>query len=107
MDKITVIAIIAGLATGVSTAAIASTAITQKDKTFSQESVTVKAGEKIRFVNDDDVTHNITVQGPNGVSTKGVPEKPGTEIELAFEDVGVSMVHCLIHPKMKLTVEVQ
>ena len=107
MDKITVFAIFAGLAIGVSTAAIASTAISQKDKAFSQESVTVKAGEKIKFVNDDEVTHNITVTGPNGASRPGVQEKPGSEIELAFDDVGVNVVRCLIHPKMKLTVEVQ
>jgi plastocyanin len=107
MDKITLLAAFAGLAVGVSTAAIAATTITQKDKTFSQDSATVKAGEKIKFVNDDSVTHNLTIKTPAGVAKPGVQEKPGDEIELAFDEIGVNEVRCLIHPKMKMSVEVK
>jgi cytochrome c peroxidase len=107
MDKVTVIAAFAGLVVGVSTAAIAATTITQKDKTFSQESVTAKLGEKIKFVNDDNVTHNITVKTPGGTTKPGVQEKPGEEIELTFDETGVYDVRCLIHPKMKMSVEVK
>jgi cytochrome c peroxidase len=107
MDKITVLAMFAGLAVGVSTAAIAASSITQKDKAFSQETITVKAGEKIKFVNDDTVTHNITVKPPSGAAKPGIQEKPGDEVEIAFDEAGVNEVRCLIHPKMKLSVEVQ
>lgn len=105
MDKITLRAAFAGLIIGVSTAAIAATTVSQKDKAFSQESVTLKAGEKIKFVNDDSVVHNITVKTPGGATRPGVQEKPGDEIELAFDEVGTYEVRCLIHPKMKMSVE--
>lgn len=107
MDKITIRSILIGAVLGVSTAAIAATTITQKDKTFSEERVTVKAGDKIKFVNDDSVTHNLTVKAPNGATKPGIQQKPGDEVELAFDDVGVSEVRCLIHPKMKMSVEVK
>lgn len=106
MDKITIRSILIGAVLGVSTAAIAATTITQKDKTFSEERVTVKVGDKIKFVNDDNVTHNLTVKAPNGATKPGIQQKPGDEVELAFDAVGVSEVRCLIHPKMKMSVEV-
>ena len=107
MDKITLRAAFAGLAIGISTAAIAATTISQKDKTFSQESVTVRAGETIKFVNDDNVTHDLTLKTPGGKMKPGVLEKPGEETEFAFDEVGSYEVRCLIHPKMKMSVEVR
>ena len=107
MDKVTVLAAFAGLVIGVSTAAIAATTITQKDKTFSEKSITAKLGEKIKFVNDDNVTHNITVKTPGGTTWPGVLENPGEQIELVFDEAGVYEVRCLIHPKMKMSVEVK
>ena len=107
MDKVTLLAAFAGLAVGASTAAIAATTITQKDKIFSQETVAAKAGEKIKFVNDDNVTHNLTVKTAGGVTKPGIQQKPGDEVELTFDEIGVSEVRCLIHPKMKMSVEVK
>ena len=96
----------AGLIVGIATAAVAAaTTISQKDKTFSQDSVTVKAGEKIKFINDDNVTHNLTVKTPGATTRQGVQEKPGDEIELGFDEAGTYEVRCLIHPKMKMSVE--
>jgi len=104
MDKMICRAALLGLVAGMSTASIAATAISQKDKAFSQDSVAIKAGDKLRFVNDDSVTHDISVKSPGGVSRPGVVEKPGDDMELAFDDVGTYQVRCLIHPKMKMTV---
>jgi cytochrome c peroxidase len=107
MDRMMLRAAAAGLLIGISTAAIAATTISQKDKTFSQESVTVRAGEKIKFVNDDDVTHNLTLRTPAGKMRPGIQEKPGEATEFAFDEVGNYEVRCLIHPKMKMSVEVE
>jgi cytochrome c peroxidase len=71
------------------------------------ENVAIRLGEKLRFVNDDTVTHNITLKTPGGESRPGILEKPGDEVELAFDEVGTHQVRCLIHPKMKLSVEVR
>ena len=104
MDKIMLRAASAGLIIGISTAALAATTISQKDRTFSQESVTVKAGETIKFLNDDNVTHNLTLKTPGGKMKPGVLQKPGEETDLVFDEVGDYEVRCLIHPKMKLGV---
>ena len=105
MDKMICRAVLLGLMVGMSTAAIAATAISQKDKAFSQDSVAIRAGDRLSFVNDDSVTHDISVKSPDGVNRPGVLEKPGDEVEIAFEDVGTYQVRCLIHPKMKMTVD--
>jgi cytochrome c peroxidase len=105
MDKMICRAAFFGLIAGMSTASIAATAISQKDKAFSQDNVAIKAGDKLSFVNDDTVTHDISVRTPGGSSRPGVVEKPGDALELAFDDVGTYQVRCLIHPKMKLTVD--
>jgi len=107
MDKMIYRAAFAGLVVGFSTAAIAATSIAQKDKAFSVENVAINAGEKLRFVNDDNVTHNILVRTPGGEKRPGILEKPGDEMELAFDEVGTHQVRCLIHPKMKLSVDVR
>jgi len=105
MDKVIRRAAFCGLIAGLSTASIAATSISQKDKAFSQESVAIKAGDKLSFVNDDNVTHDISVRTPGGASRPGIVERPGDQLELAFDDVGTYQVRCLIHPKMKMTVD--
>lgn len=105
MDKMICRTAFVGLTVGISTAAISATAVLQKDKAFSQDSVAIKAGDRLSFVNDDNVTHDISVRTPGGASRPGVLEKPGDQLELAFDDVGTYQVRCLIHPKMKMTVD--
>jgi cytochrome c peroxidase len=105
MDKVKALVLFIATAISVSAWAATEIVVTQKDKVFSQDSAKLKVGEKIKFVNDDTVTHNLTVKGPSGSSRPGVQEKPGDEIELSFDETGVSEVRCLIHPKMKLSVE--
>jgi plastocyanin len=92
----------------VSPAAFADTTeITQADQTFSQEAVTLKAGDTIHFTNKDSVTHNIKVMGADGdVDDKGL-QKPGEVITEVFAKPGEYKVRCAIHPKMKMTVKVQ
>ena len=81
--------------------------VSQKDKQFSQETVTVKPGAVIRFVNDDAVTHDITLKAPDGTGRPGVVQKPGGDARLTFDQHGDYQVRCLIHPKMKMTVHVE
>ena len=80
----------------------------QKDKTFSQEAVTLKAGGSIRFVNDDTVAHNITVrEAGGGGSRAGALQRPGEESTVAFPNAGEHEVRCAIHPRMRMAVTVQ
>jgi plastocyanin len=81
-------------------------AIVQKDKQFSEETITVKSGETVHFVNSDSVAHNIVVKDPSGGSKPGIMQKPGEESDVLFDQAGEYDVRCLIHPKMKLSVNV-
>lgn len=91
----------------VASAVRAANDIVQKDKQFSEQAISVKSGDKVRFVNDDNVAHNITVVEPNGQSRPGIVQKPGETSDVAFDKVGAHEVRCLIHPKMKMSVEVK
>lgn len=100
------------LALGVSLDAVAQPGgmpvVGQKDKTFSQEAVTLKAGGSIRFVNDDTVAHNITVrEAGGGGSRAGALQRPGEESTVAFPNAGEHEVRCAIHPRMRMAVTVQ
>ncbi len=79
----------------------------QKDKQFSRDSITVKAGEAVAFSNDDTVTHDITVKQPDGTRRPGIVEAPGSTSEVTFDAAGTYEVRCLIHPKMKMSVHVE
>lgn len=103
------ILILAGafLAMSVSSAAFADADVTQADQTFSQESVTLKAGESINFINKDTVTHNIKIINAGGDTEDKGLQKPGEVIKEKFDKAGEYKVRCGIHPKMKIAVTVQ
>ncbi len=86
-------------------AAIAATGnlVTQKGKTFSTSELSISVGQTITFVNDDAVKHNILIKGIDYNS--GIQE-PGTESTATFDKSGRFVVRCGIHPKMKMTVNV-
>jgi plastocyanin len=78
--------------------------VDQKDKQFSQDAVTVKAGDAVQFTNSDQVAHDISVKGPDGSKLAGGMQKPGQAMSVTFPAPGEYKVMCLIHPKMKMTV---
>jgi plastocyanin len=94
-------------ATLIAGAASAQTVISQKDKEFKPESVTVKAGQSLRFANDDTVAHNVTVKGPDGALKNVGLQKVGEHSDVVFDKAGDHEVKCALHPKMKMTVKVQ
>src|SRR5437773_2009057 len=77
----------------------------QKGGKFSEESVTIKAGDTVRFVNDDAVSHNVMSSGPDGNKNAGL-QKAGESTAIGYDKPGEYHVQCGIHPKMKLTVKV-
>lgn len=78
----------------------------QKGKVFSEKAVTVKTGEKVLFVNDDAVAHNVYANIKGTKLDLGL-QKPGEKGEISFDKPGRYRVRCAIHPKMKLTVTVE
>ena len=91
---------------GVSTGALAATqVIHQQGRAFSSESITVKKGEAVTFLNDDTVPHNImSASKGNEFNLGSLP--PGSSTDVTFKDGGDVQVICAIHPRMKMTVKV-
>jgi plastocyanin len=80
--------------------------VIQKDRLFNQSEITVKAGDKITFKNNDDITHNVFSMTP-GMEFDLRRQAPGATSTVPFDKEGVSEVRCSIHPKMKLIVTVK
>jgi plastocyanin len=82
--------------------------VTQQNQTFSSSTMAVHVGDKLTFKNQDDVTHNITVKGgADGDADDLGLQKPGKSVSYSFDSKGAYRIICSIHPKMKMTVNVQ
>ena len=86
------------------TANAAEVVITQKAKKFDVKKVDIKAGDSIKFVNSDSITHN--VYSSKGMKFDLGAQKPGDSSSQTFDKAGKFRVRCAIHPKMKVTVNV-
>jgi plastocyanin len=92
--------------TGFSVGALAaSLTIHQQGRKFSFESVTIKAGETLTFVNDDTVPHNIYSASSGNEFNLG-SQAPGMSTEVTFTEAGDVQVLCAIHPRMKMAVKI-
>jgi plastocyanin len=79
--------------------------IAQRDKAFSLAELTVRAGDRILFRNEDTVSHNVFSRSP-GSEFEVRAQLPGQETPVAFRKPGVAEVRCAIHPNMRLRVTV-
>src|SRR5262245_43253377 len=80
--------------------------VSQKHKRFSTAALTVKTGDMITFVNDDEAMHNV-YSYTEGFSFDLGGQSPGEETTVRLSKPGVVDIRCAIHPKMKLQVRVQ
>jgi plastocyanin len=79
--------------------------VTQKDKAFSTKALSIKAGDKVVFKNDDSFSHNIfslTDAQPFDLGTFG----NGQSKAVTYAKPGKYEVECAIHPDMRLVVTV-
>ena len=79
--------------------------IVQRDKAFSVPQVTLRAGDRIVFKNEDSVSHNVFSRSP-GSEFEVKAQLPGQESPVSFAKPGEAEVRCAIHPAMKLHVTV-
>ena len=80
--------------------------IDQQNKEFSQKSVSIKVGDSMKFVNKDDMVHDVHSTS-DGYDFDLGAQKPGSETSYTFDKPGKVKVRCAIHPKMKLEVTVE
>jgi plastocyanin len=91
---------------GVSVGAYAATeVIHQQGRVFSSESVSVKKGAAVTFLNDDTVPHNIMSASKGNEFNLG-SQGPGTSTDVTFKEAGDVQVICAIHPRMKMMIKV-
>jgi len=102
MRSLLSLAIIGGLSTG---AFAATQVIHQQGRAFSSDSLTVKKGEAVTFLNDDSVPHNIMSASKGNEFNLG-SQAPGSSTDVTFKESGDVAVICAIHPRMKMTVKV-
>lgn len=102
------IAIAAALALGLSATQVALAAehtVAQKGKAFSAPSLTVKAGDKVSFRNDDPFVHNVfSLTEPGSFDLGTYPQ--GQAKAITFSKEGKFEIECAIHPEMKMIVQV-
>ena len=77
----------------------------QKNKKFSEEKMTIKVGDIIKFENNDNFFHNIFSLSDVQVFDLGSYPK-GESRAVTFEKPGTLIIECAIHPTMSLHVTV-
>lgn len=80
--------------------------VSQKGKAFSVKKLKVKAGESVKFVNEDPFSHNVfSLSATKGFDLGTYPQ--GGAKSVTFDKAGTVDVECAIHPDMTMTVEVE
>lgn len=90
---------------GVVSAYAASKTISEKGKVFSEAEISVKKGETVNFLNDDNIVHNVMSTSAGNEFNVGAV-KPGISTPVTFKNAGDVLVICAIHPSMKMHVKV-
>lgn len=78
----------------------------QKDKAFTVESIEIKAGDTIKFTNNDPYFHNVFSLSDAKLFDLGSFPK-GESREVIFDQPGEVEVECAIHPNMQMKVIVK
>src|SRR5437660_3119967 len=88
----------------------AATTITviQRGLALNMASISLTAGDRLSFTNDDDVIHNIHIFGPGSEENNDLGlQKPGKLLTYRFDRAGAYRVRCNIHPSVKMAVTVK
>ena len=80
-------------------------AISQKDRSFRPDRVSLAVGGVLRIANDDTRKHNVRVSAPDLEINSGI-QAPGETVTLTFPRAGDYEAFCGIHPKMRLGIRV-
>jgi len=83
-----------------------STTIVQQHRAFSIDTISIARGETLQFSNQDGFTHEIYIETP-AFTFESDEQEPGQVVSVTFPVSGHFPVHCHIHPKMHLDVDVQ
>ena len=79
--------------------------IYQRNRAFNIKTLSIAAGDLVKFNNSDEFIHQIFVESAK-FNFDSAESEPGNVIDLKFTVPGTFEVHCHIHPKMKRVVRV-
>ena len=65
---------------------------------FNPQTLTIKAGTKVTWTNNDTVSHTVTSDSGNLLNSPSIA--PGQSFSFTFTDAGTVNYHCAIHPMM-------
>ena len=80
--------------------------VTQKGRAFNVKELSIAVGDVVQFGNDDEFIHQVYVEN-KAFNFDTAESSPGDTIEIKFSVAGTFEVHCHIHPKMGLVVNVK
>lgn len=81
--------------------------VSQMGRMFAPDAIRIKRGETVTIVNDDgQLIHHAYVDSEKLKFDSG-GQAPGSRTKINFPVTGTFNVLCAIHPKMKLTVDVE
>jgi plastocyanin len=84
---------------------VAKQTVHQQGRMFSSDSIAIKRGETLTFLNDDNVPHNIASISKGNEFNLG-SQRPGASTDVTFTEPGEAQVICAIHPRMKMMVKI-
>jgi plastocyanin len=80
--------------------------VAQKGKAFSMATLSIKAGDKVSFRNDDPFAHNVfSLSDAMQFDLGSYPQ--GQAKSVTFSKPGLYDIECAIHPEMKLVINVK
>lgn len=80
--------------------------VSQKDKKFSIDSLTVNVGDTVDFKNEDSFFHNVfSLSDAQMFDLGSYPQ--GESKSVTFGQAGIVEVECAIHPSMQMVVTVK
>ncbi len=80
--------------------------VSQKKRSFDPKLLNAKTGDTVLFVNDDRYAHNLYSENP-GFEFNIRKQMPGDQHSIKLDKRGKFEIRCAIHPRMKLTVNVE
>jgi plastocyanin len=101
------IGLLLGLSGWAAAAHAAEAVMDQNGLKFVPTTVTINAGDSVRFENHDPFTHDVTVMGPDGSSIDKGIQQHGKDNVVAFAKQGTFKITCKFHPMMTATVIVK
>ncbi|WP_109019715.1 methylamine utilization protein [Leptospira kobayashii] len=80
--------------------------VAQKNKSFTEKTLSIHVGDTVSFPNEDDFFHNVYSLSPAKIFDLGSYKKGETK-KVVFDKPGTITVQCAIHPEMKMEIIVK